>query len=160
MQPDQFKDISYEKHDSGVVTLTLNTPRRKNALSAYTFFEIHAAVENFEADSSAHAMIITGAKDPQSNDPGKEAFSSGGYFNPDAYDGVADEVVQQIDTSDIAQKRTTMKLFQCEKPIIAAVNGFAIGGAFTLILAAAAGGYLRATRSPKSTETQAREERE
>ena len=66
----------------------------------------------------------------------KEAYSSGGYFSPDAFEGLSDEVMQQLDLSDIAQKRTTLKLYQCDKPIIAAVNGLAIGGAFTLTLAA------------------------
>lgn len=137
MTPDQFKDISYQKDDSGIVTLTFNTPARKNALSLYSFFEIYNAVEHFERDDSAYVMILTGAKDPESGDPAKEAFSSGGYFNPDAFEGLPDEIMQQLDTSDIAQKRTTLKIFQCEKPIIAAVNGLVIGGAFTLILAAA-----------------------
>ena len=137
MTADEFRDISYAKDEQGIVTLTFNTPRRKNALSLYTFFEIYTAIDHFERDSSAHAMILTGAKDPESNDPGKEAFSSGGYFSPDAYEGIAEEVIQQLDPSDIAQKRTTLKVFQCEKPIIAAINGLAIGGAFTFTLAAA-----------------------
>lgn len=142
MQPQEFRDITYTRDEEGIATLTFNTPKRKNALSAYTFFEIHAAIEHFEADDSAHAMIVTGAKDPDSDNPEKEAFSSGGYFNPDAYDGVPEEIVAQIDLTDIAQKRTTLKFFQCEKPVIAAVNGYAIGGALTLILAAADQIYL------------------
>ncbi|MFK8050166.1 MAG: enoyl-CoA hydratase/isomerase family protein [Halioglobus sp.] len=142
MNSDQFKDISYEKDADGIVTLTLNTPRRKNALSLYTFFEIHTAVDLFEADDSAHVMILTGAKDPDSNDPSKEAYSSGGYFNPDAFEGIPDEIMQQLDRSDIAQKRTTLRLYQCNKPILAAVNGLAIGGAFTLTLVCADQVYL------------------
>lgn len=137
MHTHEFKDISYVKGDDGIVTLTFNTPARKNALSLYTFFEIYAAVDHFEQDDTAHAMILTGAADPNSNDPGKQAYSSGGYFNADAYDGVADEIIGQLDQTDIAQKRTTLKIYQCDKPILAAINGLAIGGAFTLTLAAA-----------------------
>jgi enoyl-CoA hydratase/carnithine racemase len=135
--PDEFKDISYAKDDNGIVTLTFNTPKRKNALSLYSFFEIYIAIDHFEQDNAAHAMIITGAKDPDSSDASKEAYSSGGYFNPDAYDGLSDDIMQKLDQSDIAQKRTTLKMFQCDKPIIAAVNGLCIGGAFTLTLAGA-----------------------
>ncbi|MFT5579209.1 MAG: enoyl-CoA hydratase/carnithine racemase [Paraglaciecola psychrophila] len=135
MSPDQFRDIDYQKDSEGIVTVTFNTPKRKNALSLLSFYEIYCAVELLEQDDSAHAMIFTGAKDPNSDDPSKEAYSSGGYFSPDALDGVPAEIIQQLDTSDIAQKRTTLKLFQCDKPIIAAVNGLAIGGAFTLTLA-------------------------
>ncbi|MDG2048466.1 MAG: enoyl-CoA hydratase/isomerase family protein [Halioglobus sp.] len=137
MKPQDFRDISYTKEDSGIVTLMLNTPGRKNALSAVTFLELFYAVDHFESDDSAHAMILTGAKDPSSNDVKKEAFSSGGYFNPDAFEGLEPEVLADIDMSDVAQKRTTLKFYRCDKPIIAAINGLAIGGAFTLCLAAA-----------------------
>lgn len=137
MTPEQFRDIHYLKDDSGIVTLTFNTPKRKNALSLYTFFEIYHAIDLFEQDETAYAMIVTGALDPESDDPSREAYSSGGYFSPDAYDGVPEEIMQQLDQSDIAQKRTTLKIFQCDKPILAAINGLAIGGAFTLTLAGA-----------------------
>ena len=137
MQPDQFRDISYVRDAAGIVMLTLNTPARKNALSALTFHEIWWATEHFKADGSAHAMIITGATDPNSDDVTREAFSSGGYFSPDAFAGVSEEVMAEIDQSDIAQKKVVLQMFQCDKPVFAAVNGLAIGGAVTLILAAA-----------------------
>lgn len=137
MNTDEFRDIRYAKDEKGIATLTFNTPKRKNALSLYSFYEIYEAIDAFERDDSAHALILTGAKDPDSDDPSREAYSSGGYFNADAYEGVPDEIMQQLDQSDIGQKRTTLKIFQCDKPIIAAVNGLAIGGAFTLTLAGA-----------------------
>ena len=142
MEPQDFRDIIYSKDETGVVTLTLNTPARKNALSAVTFLELFYAAEHFQADDSAHAMILTGAKDPKSDDPSKEAFSSGGYFNPDAFEGLPPEVLADIDMSDVAQKRATLKFYACDKPIIAAINGLAIGGAVTLCLAAADQIYL------------------
>lgn len=142
MEPKDFRDIIYSKDEAGIVTLTLNTPARKNALSAVTFLEMFYAVDHFESDDSAYAMILTGAKDPGADDPTKEAFSSGGYFNPDAFEGLSPEIMADIDMSDIAQKRTTLKFYACDKPIIAAINGLAIGGAVTLCLAAADQIYL------------------
>jgi enoyl-CoA hydratase/carnithine racemase len=135
MKTDDFRDITYQKDTDGIVTLTFNTPRRKNAVSPLSFLEVFWAVDHYEKDDSAFAMIITGAKDPRSDDPAKEAYSSGGYFAPDALEGLSDEVMQQIDMTDIAQKKTTLKLYQCYKPVIGAINGLAIGGAFTLSLA-------------------------
>ena len=137
MSPDQFQDINYQKDSDGVITLTLNTPKRKNALSMLSFLEIYYAIDEYEKDNSAYAMVITGAVDPDSNDESKEAYSSGGYFSPNALAGVPEEILAEIDTSDIAQKRMTLKMFKCPKPIIAAINGFAIGGAFTMTFAGA-----------------------
>ncbi|TFG37049.1 MAG: enoyl-CoA hydratase/isomerase family protein, partial [Syntrophobacterales bacterium] len=138
MTGEDFKDILYEKDDeSGIVTITLNTPGRKNALSAYSFLELYWAAERMERDEGAYAMIITGALNPDSDDPSKEAFSSGGYFDLRAYEGLSEEVMEQIDLTDIAQKRFTLKMWELDKPVIAAINGLAIGGAFTMCLTCA-----------------------
>jgi len=135
MKPAEFKDIAYDKDEqTGIVTVVLNTPARKNALSAYSFLELWWAADNFQKDEGAHVMIITGARDPNNSDPSREAFSSGGYFNPDATDGVSPQLLEQLDPSDIAQKRLVEKMCYLDKPVIAAVNGLAIGGAFTLVL--------------------------
>ncbi|MFK7730570.1 MAG: enoyl-CoA hydratase/isomerase family protein [Pseudomonadales bacterium] len=137
MNANEFKDIHYSVDDSGVATLLFNRPERKNALSAVSFLEIFYAVEHFQSDDNAHVMIMTGAANANANTPEKEAFSSGGYFSPDAMEGLSQEVLDDIDLNDIAQKRTTMNFLRCDKPILAAVNGLAIGGGFTLCLAAA-----------------------
>jgi enoyl-CoA hydratase/carnithine racemase len=136
MKAEEFKDILYEKEDeTGIVTVTLNTPKRKNALSGYTFLELWWAAHLFQKDETAHAMIMTGAKDPDNPDPAKESFSSGGYFSPDAAKGVPEDLLDQLDATDIAQKRVVEKMWYVDKPIIGAVNGLVIGGAFTMALA-------------------------
>lgn len=144
MDTSAFKEILYEKDaDTGVVLVTLNTPKRKNALSTLTFLELFWAVDTMQNDVSATAMIMTGARDPESSDPQKEAFSSGGYFNPNAGplgqddESIPKEIKEQIDFSDIAQKKLTLKMWQFDKPVIAAINGYAIGAGFTMPLACA-----------------------
>jgi enoyl-CoA hydratase/carnithine racemase len=138
MLTEDFREILFEKDDeTGIVKITLNIPKRKNALSHLTFLELFWAVDIMENDDSATAMIITGAKDPDNNDPAKEAFSSGGYFNMSALDGVEDDLKRQMDFQDIAQKKLTMKFWQFDKPVIAAINGLAIGAGFTMPLAGA-----------------------
>lgn len=137
MNPEDFKDIRYDREDSGIVTVTLNVPKRKNALSAYTCLELWWAVDAMEKDDRAKVMILTGARGLDSGDPAKEAFCSGGYFNPAAIEALSAEVKAQIDFADIAQKKLTLKMWHFDKPVIAAVNGLVVGGGFTLCLAGA-----------------------
>lgn len=141
IRTDLFRDILFEKEqDTGIVTLTLNRPERKNALTFYTVWELCQAVDAVKADETAKAVILTGAHDPDSSEPEQEAFSSGGFINPKtcmvgAPDGpMPMEVIPEIDPLDFAQKRLSVKLFELDKPVLAAMNGYAIGGGFTLIL--------------------------
>ena len=137
MNPKDFNDIRYDREDSGIVTVTLNVPKRKNALSANTCLELWWAVDAMEKDDHAKVMILTGARDPDSGDATKEAFCSGGYFSPAAIEALSAEVKAQIDFTDIAQKKLTLKMWHFDKPVIAAVNGLVVGGGFTLCLAGA-----------------------
>ena len=138
MTTEDFKDILYEKEEAtGIVTVTLNTPKRKNALSFISFLELFYAVDVMEKDATARAMIITGARDPDAQDPANEAFSSGGYFNMKIIQEMPEEIRNEIDLTDIAQKKLCLKLFAFEKPVIAAINGLAIGAGFTMPLAGA-----------------------
>ena len=136
MQPNEFSDISYQLDIDGIVTVSMNTPGRKNAISGLTALELRWAASHFQQDDSALAMILTGAPDPDSG-PERQAFSSGGYFVPGVYDDVPPDIMAQIDPTDIAMKATVLEFFQCDKPVLAAVNGLAIGGGFTLPLAVA-----------------------
>lgn len=141
MHTTEFTDISYELDDDGIVTVTMNTPRRKNAISGLTALELRWAAQHFQEDDRALAMILTGAQDPDS-EPSRQAFSSGGYFVPGVYDDVPEEIMAQIDQTDIAMKATVLQFFGCDKPVLAAINGLAIGGGITLPLAVADQIYL------------------
>jgi 2-(1,2-epoxy-1,2-dihydrophenyl)acetyl-CoA isomerase len=138
MEPKDFESILYEMDaGSGVVTVTINVPEIRNALTLRVLLELYWAVDVFENDSAAKAMILTGAANPDSVDPADEAFSSGGYFNPAELESMDDDIKQQIDLSDIAQKKLCLKMWDLHKPVIAAMNGLAIGGGFTVPLACA-----------------------
>ena len=96
MKVEEFKDILYEKDEAtGIVMVTLNVPKRKNAMSFITNLELFYAVQAMEEDDGAKAMIITGAKDPDSGDPTKEAFSSGGYFTPKLFTDIPEEITER-----------------------------------------------------------------
>ena len=136
MKASEFKDILYEKdEETGIVTLTLNSPKRKNAFGGTQGLEVKWAADIFQKDDTAYAMIMTGAKDPDNSDPTKEAFSSGGYFRGgDSKSEIPEDLLDQQDPTDIAGKSITEKMWYVDKPIIAAINGLAIGMGFTLPL--------------------------
>jgi enoyl-CoA hydratase/carnithine racemase len=128
MNVEDIQDVIYEKEENGICTVTLNTPKRKNAMSFVTFLELVTILEDMEADKNAKVLIITGKGD---------AFSSGGYFNMKMLTSVPSEIMEDIDLLDIAQKRMCMKLWNFSKPVIAAINGLAVGAGFTMALAGA-----------------------
>ena len=134
MNIEDFNDIIYSKENNGVVTVTINQVKRKNAMSPVSFLELWWAMEIFDNDDSAGVMILTGAENPDETDLSKHAFSSGGYFNPAELNKLPPELVEQIDMADMAQGKLTLRMAKVTKPIIAALNGYAIGGAFTMTL--------------------------
>jgi hypothetical protein len=152
METADFQDIRYALDDEGIVTVTISSTKRRNAISGLTSLELRYAAQHFANDDRAHAMILTGENDPE-RDSDRQAFSSGGYFSPDAYTGLPDDLMAEIDHTDIAMKATVLEFFACDKPVLAAVNGLAIGGGFTLPLAVADQIYLseHALASPPSS---------
>jgi len=138
MNVDEFTNIIYEKDaETGIVTVTINRPEIKNALTLLVLLELYWAVDTVENDATVKAMILTGAKPADIDDPAGEAFSSGGYFNLADFESLDEKTKSEIDLTDIAQKKLCLKFWQLDKPVIAAINGLAIGGGFTIPLACA-----------------------
>jgi enoyl-CoA hydratase/carnithine racemase len=130
MNVEDFEDIKYEKEDTGICTAMISRPERRNAVSYVTFLEIYTILEDMEQDKNAKVLIITG-------DPEGDAFTSGGYFEPNFFEKVHKDIRAEINLMDIAQKRTCMRFWQFSKPVIAAINGMAIGGGISMPLAGA-----------------------
>jgi len=130
MNIEDFEDIIYEKEENGICTITFNRPERRNALSYITFLEIDTVLEDMEKDKNARVLIMTGCEEAK-------AFSSGGYFNIKMLTDIPDDIKNKIDLMDIAQKRLCMKLWDFSKPVIAAINGLAVGAGITMPLAGA-----------------------
>ena len=138
MEAREFKNLIYDKdEDSGIVTVSINRPEIKNALTITVLLELSWAAGAVKQDDSAKAMILTGAKPADNADPANEAFSSGGYFDLSEYEALDEATQKEIDLTDIAQKKVCLKLWQLYKPVIAAINGLAIGGGITIPLACA-----------------------
>jgi 2-(1,2-epoxy-1,2-dihydrophenyl)acetyl-CoA isomerase len=134
----EFKQIRYEKDpETGIVQVTLNRPEIKNALGILMLLDLYRAAELVENDETVSAMILTGAVSSDKTDPTQEAFCSGMYLDFSELESLDEETKQEVDLTDLAQKRLCLKLWKINKPVVAVINGLAIGGGFTIPLACA-----------------------
>src|SRR3979409_2182938 len=107
-------NVQYEKKAS-IAYVTVNRPKVLNALNTPTWTDLRAAFEDAKADASVHGVILTGA--------GDKAFIAGADISELAHvDAYAAE-----ESSRVGQKVLDL-IENLGKPVIAAVNGFALGG--------------------------------
>jgi len=128
-----FDKICIKKfHDIGMITL--NDPDNYNVFFMNTFNEIERALDLFEIDNDVK-IILLNAKNRVSN-KGIKIFSAG--VNLKEYDIKFKLLKDNPAEFEKMLKKSRSLLFRIEKinkPVIAGVNGFAIGGAFELVLA-------------------------
>ena len=115
-----YEFATYEK-EGRIATVTINRPERMNALHPPANLELHDIWNDFQNDSEVWIGILTGS--------GDRAFSAGNDLKYTAEHGMNMVRVGESGFGGLA-KRT-----DCWKPIIAAVNGFALGGGFEMALA-------------------------
>lgn len=119
-----FEFIKVEKKGH-LTILTINRPESLNAISPPTSAEMDQVLNDFDADPDAWVCIITGA--------GDRAFSAGNDLKFQAQHGP--EAVRKGMENIKGGFGGITSRFDCFKPIIAAVNGFALGGGFEIALA-------------------------
>ncbi|RIV75567.1 enoyl-CoA hydratase-related protein [Pelagerythrobacter aerophilus] len=128
---DVFETLEYKASD-GIATIRLNRPEKRNAYNARMMNELVAAFDRSDADDDVGAVILTGSGDAfcagadlsggagtfaqLSEDPERAALRHGGLWRDGG--GVA-----------------SLRIFESLKPVIAAINGPAIGVGATMILA-------------------------
>ncbi len=130
-----YEMILYEK-DGPIATVTLNRPESLNAIHPQMEAELHDALDEAEADAEIRAIILTGAG---------RAFSAGydvargrteGQRRPLDPDGVEiADFIKHWWLRDRDGPQNLLHLWYLSKPIIAAVNGWALGGGFWYALA-------------------------
>ena len=113
--------VRYDVLD-GVLTLTLDRPEKLNALNADLLADLGEAVARAETDEAVKAVIITGA--------GPKAFVAGADIS-------AFPTLSGLDGAEFAREGQHLlnRIERLPKPVVAAVNGFALGGGCELALA-------------------------
>lgn len=117
----EFKNLLIE-NENGVALLTINSPRTMNALNSEVISELECAFFELSLDDSVKAVVLTGA--------GDKAFVAGADIKEMS-------AMNSCQGHQFALKgqRLMMLIKKMKKPVIAAVNGYALGGGLELALA-------------------------
>jgi enoyl-CoA hydratase len=119
---DDNRTIQLSREDDGIAVITVNRPDKLNALNAETVRHLDAVLREVRDDAGIRAIILTGA--------GEKAFVAGADIAELATMGPIDGI-----RVSRAGQDTFRLLERLAKPVIAAVNGFALGGGLELALA-------------------------
>lgn len=120
-----YETVDYQLRE-GIVTLTLNRPERLNAVTGQMIADLVAAIDQFDADNDARVMVVTGSG--RAFCAGADLGNGGNAFNADAGYGGGK-------LSPDGGGLVTLRLYDCNKPVIAAINGPAVGFGITMTLA-------------------------
>lgn len=105
------------KQEDHILTITINRPEKKNALTSAMYEALTAAFQQAKSDDAIHVLLISGTKD---------IFTAG--------NDLQDFMVGPKNYHDTQVSKLISELISFPKPLIAAVNGYAVGIGTTLLL--------------------------
>jgi naphthoate synthase len=117
-----FTDIHYVKSTEGIAKITIDRQEVRNAFRPRTIKEMRAALADARDDAKVGVVILTGA--------GDKAFCSGGDQRIRGDDGYRDDDAKDVHRLNVLDLQREIR--SCPKPVVAMVNGFAIGGGHVL----------------------------
>jgi enoyl-CoA hydratase/carnithine racemase len=117
----KLENVIYDKKGP-IATVSLNRPKVMNALNKATINELRAAFEDARDDSAVRGVILTGV--------GQKAFAAGADIAE-----IANNTAVEAEEATRRGQALTELIENLGKPVIAAVNGFALGGGCELAMA-------------------------
>ena len=121
-----YTQIRYEVSDS-IATVTLARPEKMNAFTGVMMRELLDVFDVIDADDAVRAVIVTG--DGKAFCAGADLSSGAKTFDDGDWSSTSDDSVRRDGGGQV-----TLRIFACKKPVIAAINGAAVGIGATMTL--------------------------
>ncbi len=122
-------NVTVDTPESGITKITLSRPERLNAISPELIADLHGALEEVERDRSQRAVVLTGAGRGFCSGADLKAGGDGEFAEPPDRSRVGAIYDMQLDLANLM-----LKIYELRVPVIAAVNGAAVGGGFAIAL--------------------------
>ncbi|EOR28062.1 3-hydroxybutyryl-CoA dehydratase [Clostridium sartagoforme AAU1] len=117
----ELKNIILEK-EGNLAIVTINRPKALNALNSETLKDLDLVLENLESDKNIYCVVLTGA--------GEKAFVAGADISE-----MKDLSEEEGKEFGLLGNKVFRRLEKLDKPVIAAISGFALGGGCELAMA-------------------------
>lgn len=123
-------DLNYTRYevDSGVATVTLHRPNKMNALTGAMREELIRIFAEADRDDTVRVVVVTGAG--KAFCAGADLSSGGSTFDQSKKNGRKVTIIEHRDGGG----QISLAIFSCRKPVIAAINGHAVGVGITMTL--------------------------